>query len=429
MNRLLIRNGLVIDTDPAPSVRPGCDVLVENGRIAAVGTNLVVPSVSAAATADVPGLASVEIVDATDRIVLPGFVDTHRHTWQAALRGIAADVSLAEYLDLVMRQIGPRYRPSDVYTGTLAGALEALASGITTLQDYSHAQYSPDHADSSVAALRVSGIRAVFGYGSPVFSPGQGPDEVRRVRREHFGDGGGLVTMALAPVGPSYGSAEAVLEDWNLAKELGLRIFTHVGSGPVARRPIEALRAAGLLDEDITFVHGNSLPDDELELIARAGAAVSVTPAVEARMGHGAPMVGRLRRHGVTTGLGVDVVTSVAGDMFSLMRAALLTNYLGEGPRLNPADVLRLATLDGAAALGMADQVGSLRVGNHADLVLLRATDVNLLGGRHDPIATVVTAAHPGNIDAVYVAGRRVPTDLPASLYHDVGASIDHLTG
>jgi cytosine/adenosine deaminase-related metal-dependent hydrolase len=142
--------------------------------------------------------------------------------------------------------------------------------------------------------------------------------------------------------------------------------------------------------------------------IADAGAAVAIAPAVEAQMGHGAPMVGRLRRHGVITGLGVDVVTTVAGDAFSLMRAALLTSQLADTSRLRAADVLRLATLGGAAALGLADQVGSLRPGKQADLLLLRATDANLVGGRHDPIGTVVTAAHPGNIAAVYVAGQRM---------------------
>ena len=145
-------------------------------------------------------------------------------------------------------------------------------------------------------------------------------------------------------------------------------------------------------------------------------------------MGHGAPMVDRLRRRGTTTGLGVDVVTTVAGDMFSLMRATLLTSHVGEGPALSAADVLQLATVRGAAALGMADEIGSLRVGKRADLVLLRTTDVNLLGGLHDPVGTVVAAAHPGNIEAVFVAGRQVTTGVPAGLPAAVSASAGAVT-
>jgi cytosine/adenosine deaminase-related metal-dependent hydrolase len=411
VERLLISNGLVIDVEPTPTARVNCDVLIEDGRIAAVGTGL---------AAD-----GARVVDATDRIVLPGFVDTHRHTWQTALRGVAANADLGEYLELVLGRIGPRYGAADVYAGTFAGAREALAGGITTLQDFSHVQYSPAHADAAVAALRASGIRAVFGYGAPVFGPPLDHDEVRRVHAAHFAGSDGLVTMALAPSGPSYSDLDTVRADWAVAKELGLRIFTHVGGGT---REIETLDANGLLDAQLTFVHGNSLPDDELARIADAGAAVSIAPAVEAQMGHGSPMAGRLRRHGITTGLGVDVVTTVAGDMFSLMRATLLTSQLGEGPRLRAADVLRLATLDGAAALGRVDEIGSLRPGKQADLVLLRADDVNLVGGRHDPIGTVVTGAHPGNVDAVLVAGRRVDTTLPAEAVAELQVSAARVT-
>jgi cytosine/adenosine deaminase-related metal-dependent hydrolase len=135
-------------------------------------------------------------------------------------------------------------------------------------------------------------------------------------------------------------------------------------------------------------------------------------------------MIGRLRKAGVTTGLGVDVVTTVAGDMFSLMRAAMLTSQLGEGPRLTAADMLRTATLDGAAALGMADRIGSLRPGKQADIVLLRVDALNLVGGLHDPIGAVVTAAHPGNVDTVLVAGQVVKRD-GRLLHADLGEAVN----
>jgi 5-methylthioadenosine/S-adenosylhomocysteine deaminase len=404
MTVLLVRNGLVIDVEPAPYVRANCDIRIEGGRITAVG----------------PGLAldGAQVVDAADRIVLPGFVDAHRHTWQTALRGIAVDADLGQYLELVLDRIGPRFTADDVYTSTLAGAREALAGGVTTLQDFAHVQYSPQHAEAGLAALRATGIRAVFGYGSPVFGPRAGHDAIHRL---HAGEVGGLITLALAPAGPSYSDPDTVRADWSLAKELGVRVFTHLGGGS---GEVAALAAAGLLDENSTFVHGNALPDEDLLRIADAGAAVAIAPAVEAQMGHGAPMVGRLRRHGVTTGLGVDVVTTVAGDPFSLMRAALLTSQLADTSRLHAADVLALATIGGAAAVGLADRVGSLRPGKQADLVLLRATDVNLAGGRHDPIGTVVTSAHPGNIDAVYVAGRLVDLEQPPVDLTEIAARV-----
>lgn len=393
MERTLIRNGWVIDTEPAPVVRPNTDVLIEADQIAAVGENLQV--------------SDARVVDATNRIVMPGLVDTHRHTWQAALRSAAVDVDLMGYMDLIGTFYAGRMTPEDVRVGTLAGALECLDAGITTLQDFSHIQRSPEHTDAAIDGLAESGVRAVFGYGYPVTDPSaRRPADVRRVRERP------LVTLALAPVGPSYRQIEEAVEDWQLARELGLRIFVHVGAGPVAQRPIQALRDRGLLTAETTYVHANSLPDEELKLIRESGGAVSITPAVEARMGHGAPTVGRLAALGVTTGLGVDVVTAVAGDLFSVMRATLLTGQFSEGVRVSPADVLRMATSEGAAALGMQDRIGSLRPGKQADVVLLRTDAINLVGAvRHDPIGAVVTAAHPGNVDTVFVAGKIVKQD------------------
>lgn len=422
-DRLLLRNGCVIDTEPEPTAYPGHDVLVENGRIAAVG----------------PGLPAdgAEVIEAADRIVLPGFVDTHRHTWQAVLRSYAVDDDLGRYLTRVRRGLSPHFRPEDVYAGNLVGALECLDAGITTLQDFSHIQHTHDHTEASVSALRDAGLRAVFGYGYPTFDDtSRRPADVRRLREERFGSDDALVTMALAPLGPSYAPMGTVQDDWLLAADLGLRIAVHVGRGPVAERPVEALRAHGLLRAGTTYVHGNSLDDSELRLIAESGGSVSIAPEVEARMGHGGPMIDRLRAAGIVTGLGVDVVTTVAGDMFSLMRAALLTSRFrvvdgpGAGgsadrvPQCTAADVLRMATLDGAAALGLADRIGSLSPGKQADIVLLRTDTVNLVGAAHDPVGAVVTAAHPGNVDTVLVAGRVVKRD-GRLLHADLGRAVE----
>jgi cytosine/adenosine deaminase-related metal-dependent hydrolase len=399
---LVLRNGLVIDTEPAPVAHYNCDVLISDGKIAAVGQNLPVP-------------AGTTVLDATDRIVLPGLVDTHRHVWQAVLRSIAVDVDLPVYFNMVRQQIGPRFRPEDVRAANLLGALECLDAGVTTVQDFAYARadrITPDgyvagesdfdYAEAALDGLRAVGIRAVFGYLLT-------PEDTAAVRRTQalFGADTPLLSMAAASLGPSNQHLDAIIADWRLADDLGLPIVTHVASGPVNERPIEVLREHGLLHSKILYVHGNSLADDELAMIGDSGGAVSITPAVEARLGHGGPLIGRLREANVTTGLGVDVVTTVGGDMFGVIRAGLLTSYLAPGPHLTPSDLLRMATLDGAKALGLADQVGSLKVGKQADVVLLRATDLNLACA-HDPIGAVVSSAHAGNVDTVLVAGKLV---------------------
>jgi 5-methylthioadenosine/S-adenosylhomocysteine deaminase len=203
----------------------------------------------------------------------------------------------------------------------------------------------------------------------------------------------------------------------------------HISSSSRIPDPITRLRDAGLLRPNTLYVHGNLLPDSELKLIAESGASVSTTPTVEARMEMGEPLAGRLRASGVNVSLGIDVVTSAGGNMFTAMHELLALGY----KTFTAADVLRIATVGGARALGLTD-VGSLAVGNRADLVLLRHTDINLAGGLHDPIATVVTAAHPGNVDTVLVGGTPVKRDgelistsLPAA-YDALAESTAYLT-
>jgi 5-methylthioadenosine/S-adenosylhomocysteine deaminase len=394
---ILIRGGCVVDMRPHPVVLPDTDVHVVDGRIAAVG----------------PGLAAAgaEVIDARNRIVLPGFVDTHRHGWQSVLRAAALDVDLAGYLERVAGRLAPALRPDDVATASLLTGLECLDAGITTVQDHAHIAFTPEHAAAVVEGLQDSGVRAVFGYGRPVRAQPQPwrAGDVRRVRAEVLPDDDGLVTMRLAALGPTHGDVEEAVADWHLARELGLRIAVHIGATPAVARPVALLRELGVVAPGTLYVHGNSLPDDELSLIAGTGGALSITPAVEARMGHGAPTLGRVRALGVPAGLGVDVVTTVPGDMFSVMRSALLTVDASGGERVPMADILQAATLGGATALGMADRIGSLRTGAQADVVLLRTDAVGAAGG-HDPVGVAVNA-HPGLVDTVLVAGRVVKRD------------------
>lgn len=419
MQSLLLRNGLVIDTEPTPVAHPNWDVLIEGDRIAAAGPNLSAP-------------ADATILDATDRIVLPGFVDTHRHVWQAVLRSVAVNLTLMEFHKLVRQEVGPRVRPDDLRAGTVLGALECLDAGVTTVQDFAFARgdrrqqrdesvYSgPDlaYANAALDALRTAGIRTVFGQLLTPYDQA-GFRETIALR----GPADTLLNVVAASVGPANQQPDAVVADWQMADELGLPIVTHVNSGPVNKRPIELLRDNGLLRANTLYIHANTLADDELAMIGESGAAVSITAAVEAQLGHGAPTIGRLRTANVTAGIGVDVVTTVAGDLFSMMRAVLLTSYLAPGPRVSPPEVLRMATLDGAIALGLGDQVGSLKVGKQADIVLLRADDLNLACA-HDPVGAVVTAAHPGNVDTVLVAGKIVKQD-GALVGHDLDAVRD----
>lgn len=376
--RTLIRNGCVIDTEPRPYARPGVDVLVDGTEIAAVG----------------PGLpaADARVIDATGRIVLPGLVDTHRHTWQAAIRGSAYDIDFPGYLERVVHGRAPELTAADMYAGNLAGSRECLHGGVTTLLDWSHNQRTPAHTDAAVQALRDAGVRAVFGYAHP--SPRTPrPDEVRRVHAAS----GGLVRTTLAAWGPGFTDMAATAADWALARELGIRISVHVnGPGPVDR-----LATAGLLGADTTYVHVNGASDEELRMIAGSGGTASVTPLTETVLGMGAPEIARLRAYGVPTSIGADAVTTVTGDLFAHMRSVLSFGRAAD-LTLTSSDVLRMATMDGAAALGMAEEIGSLRPGKQADVVVL---DLGTGGAPADPVGAVVATATAAHVETVLVAG------------------------
>ncbi|WP_433477205.1 amidohydrolase family protein [Spirillospora sp. CA-142024] len=394
---LLLTNGLVIDTAPEPKVLGNADVLVEDGRISAVGPDLAAP-------------AGAEVIDVTGRIVMPGFVDTHRHTWQAGIRAILPDTDLPAYLQRVLGELAPRYRPEDVYAGTLAGALECLDSGITTLVDWSHIQLSPGHTEANVAALRASGIRAVFGY----CYGGDGDldalaAETSRVHREYAD---GTITMALAALGPEIAGEERALAEWRLARDLGLPVTAHMGGhgAESAARGLAFLGGNGLMDHPTTYVHANFYTDEALKRIAGAGGTVSVAPGVEAALNIGAPPTGRARAAGAPTGLGADTVASCPGDMFSMMRAAYFLERGrpdAAGVGFTVADALRTATIEGAEVAGLADVTGSLAPGKQADLLVLR-TDTFGVAAAHDPIAAVVLSADTRNVDTVLVGGRVV---------------------
>jgi cytosine/adenosine deaminase-related metal-dependent hydrolase len=390
--RTLITGGTVVSMDAAVGDFDRGDVLIEDGVIVEVAERI-----------DAPDAA---MIGATDRIVLPGFVDTHRHTWQTAFRGIGADWTFADYVVAVHGTLKPHYEPEDVYLGNLLGRLEALHSGVTTMLDWFHAAQSPEHADAALAGLRAVPGRSILCYGAGYRTDDQIDAEVRRVRSDVPEDG--LVTMALGLRGPGEATMNMVAADLKLAADLGLRTSVHV-DGLTGGRPIAELREHGLLFDTTTFVHANGISDDELKMLADAGSSVSISPDVELKMGFGWPMTGRMLAAGLRPTLSIDDCPSAGGDMFATMRTAYAMQRGLDGG-LNSRDLLKFATVDGARACGLAARTGSLTPGKDADIILLRADDPTVFPVT-DPAGTVVAAGHPGLVDTVLVAGRVVKRD------------------
>ena len=408
--RLLIRNGFVVSIDPDVGDIAGADVLIEDGKIVDIGPDL--------------GVSDAEQIDATGMIVMPGFIDTHRHTWQTPVRGILPCCTLDNYFAVMLGSVGGHYRPQDVQIGNYAGSLEALNAGVTTLLDWSHISNTPDHSDAAVQGLKDAGIRAVYAHGMPtggewwMMSELDHPADIRRIRDTYFSSDDGLLTLAMAARQPGNSSFEVAKRDWALARELGIPISVHVGMRlhNLHYTPVKDMHDLGLMGPDTTYIHCTDLTDQELDWIAETGGRVSIAPYVEMLMGHGRPPIGKLLKRGVRSSLSIDVVSSVPGDMFTQMRTALVYDRILEftptpdvafGPQLTHTDVLEFATIDGARAVHLEDRVGSLTPGKQADVVLLQTRAINTMPV-FDPAATIVTFADTSNVDSVFVAGRAV---------------------
>ncbi len=408
--RVLLKGGTVLTLDPALGNFRNADVMIEGTKIAAVGPNL--------------ASDSAEIIDASNMIVMPGFVDTHRHIWEGLLRNVGADVPLEGrdgYIRHVLGKLAPAYRPQDAYAGNLVSALGALDAGITTLLDWSHIQGSPEHTDAVIKALQDSGLRAVFAYGFPWWGDwnDRQPSWFVRAAKEYFSSKDQLLTLALAAPGPEFVEFEIARDHWKLAREVGARLTVHVGVGTYGQEgKVQEMGAAGLLRDDTTYIHCTTLNDTEIQMIVDSGGTVSLAAPVEMMMGHGMPPIQKFLDRGLKPSLSVDVETNVPGDMFTQMRSVISLQHAllfdqklqGKGngnipTPLTSRDILEFATIEGARANGLTDKVGTLTPGKEADLIMLRTDRINVMP-INDPIGAVVWGMDTSNVDSVFIAGR-----------------------
>lgn len=415
MQRTLVKGGTLVTMDSGLGEIAGGDVLVEDGRIAAVGRNL---------QAD-----GAKVIDASRMIVLPGFINGHLHTWQTGLRGLAADWTVAGYMQAMHRGLATLFRAEDIYIANLMGALNQINNGVTTLVDWSHNNPTPDHTDAAIKGLEESGIRGLFLHGSPKPNPKPGQkhfsevpmprSEVERLRKGKFASNAGLVTFGLAILGPYYSTYEVTCTDLKLAREFDVLASMHVGGG-VSKVPqgFERLLDDGMVDRHLTVVHGNDIAPDTVRRILDRGGTFTVTAEIELQMGYGDPLTGILHERKAPISIGTDVEPGVGSDMFTCMRLTMQhernrdivqahtrTGSRPESMAVRCQDALSWVTTGAAKVAGLDDRIGSLTPGKQADILMLRADDMNMVPA-HDVVGCVVTQAGTVNVDTVMIAGR-----------------------
>ncbi|MEH1017404.1 amidohydrolase family protein [Micromonospora sp. CPCC 206060] len=416
----IYRGAQVLIGDPRANDFRRVDIEVVNGRIARLEPQIVAEGAT--------------VVDAQWAWIIPGFVDTHHHMWQATIRGLTANFTLADYVWVIRRNHSGVHRAVDVYNGTLGAAVSLLDSGTTCSVDYNHCIVTPEHADAGAGAFTESGIRGVWCYGlydqpaeSRFFtSLEQRMDDARRVAGSWTGGADGRARFGLAPTEITLVGMDQVAREMRLGQELDCLIHAHTNSRwrPGYPSEIQELATAGLLWSHQLHSHCNTSDAADLALLAEHGCKVSSTPETELGMGMGYPIAAIADRAGVTAGLGTDIQSNNSPDMFTAMRLMLAGErvrsnqkaleevgvYDMEGLQLHAADVMHFATLGGAIGLGLGDVCGSIEVGKAADLVLVDRRSPRLVPAL-DPLSTIVMNATVADIDTVVVSGEVVKSN------------------
>src|SRR4051794_33397989 len=440
--RYVIRGGHVMTMDPG--VKGGnkfgefasADVLVEGKKILAVGPNL-----KAGGAAE---------IDARGKIVMPGFIDTHHHQFETALRSFLANGLLINdgsgsasanptYFEYILLTFAPVYRPEDVYINELFGGLAQLDDGVTTVHDVSQIHHSPEHSDAAIKALFDTERRAAFGFfesaGANILGTNPGnkyPTDAPRIKKQWFSSSDQLVHMIMG--GEVYLGDPSTDLSWTIGRQLDLQVAAHILS-PFGIRPIFDNLAAGKggnghigIGPDNLFIHMTGMADEAWQKVKDVGAQVSLAVPIEMNMRHGEPPIIKMQRLGLEPSLSVDVECTLTADFFTQMRSTMnvqraLVNQMileqgnfyppnqwptpapGTPELLTTRDVLRYATINGAKALRLERKTGSLTPGKEADIIILDAGAINVAPLNHVPGA-VVSLMDRTNVETVIVAGK-----------------------
>ncbi|MFJ6718665.1 amidohydrolase family protein [Streptomyces sp. NPDC091259] len=371
------------------------DVLLSDGVIVAVGANVPTP----------PG---TKVVDASGKLLMPGFVDIHTHLWQSSMRGGCANRDLFGWLAECNRATFPRITPADMYRFVRLAALDTVQSGVTTVVDWVDA-IPYDTTVQYVRALTETGVR--FAYA--MFQAEPQATLLTRVKKELIDP----VPLASAQIATHDARALEGLNraHWEIAQDLGVMLNSHALERIEQRAddPIGVLTDIGALGPRLLMNHAIHLSDDEIAVVASYDVRAAHCPLSNMRLASGVMRLPDLARQGVKVGLGQDGGTNDTSDFFALMKTAIgLQRARSLNAEVFPQvqDALRSATLGGAEAIGMADRIGSLTPGKRADLIVIDPATLNF-APRFDWVNQIVFNGRPQNVHSVFVDGRPLKLD------------------
>lgn len=408
MSTLLIHNGNVLRVDPAGThaeILRGYDVIVRGQRIDAVQP-----------TGRVNRAQFAQIIDATNRVVMPGLINCHAHVPMVIFRGLAEDVTIDRWFNEFIWPLESNLQPDDVYWGMQLGAAEMLLGGVTTVADHYF------YMDRGAAALDKIGMRGLLGW-AMFSSQGQSAlDQAEQFVREWDGAASGRIKTILAPHAPYTCDDDFLAASAELAKRLGVKIHIHASENKeqtdasLAKRgitPIEVLERTGVLDSGTIIAHACGVTPDDIERMASVGVGVATCPKTYLKLGMDITPVTYLREAGIPVGLATDgAVSNNTLDLFEAMRlTAMLQKDRAHNPEVLPiAEALAIATHGSAHVVGMGGQLGAVEEGYLADLIV-----VDMSGLHHQPLhsmtASLVYNTMASDVRDVVVDGRVVVRD------------------
>lgn len=411
-NSILIKNGMLLTMNPEREIL-SADILIEDDRISQIGR------IETQATT---------IIDATDKLVMPGFVQTHTHLCQTLFRNQADDLSLLDWLQQKIWPMEAAHTEQSITLSANLGIAELFRCGTTTIMDMG----TVHHTDAIFTAAEKTGIRAIIGKalmdagnGIPVSlseSTRDALDEVNRLIKDWHGVANGRLQFALTPRFLISCSNELMLELKILSFENNLIVHSHASESVYETKiineitgtgNIEAFCDLGLTGPRLCLAHCIWISDDEMELLARTGTKVMHCPSANMKLASGIAHVPEMLEKGIAVSLGADGAPCNNNmDIFMEMRlAAFIQKVRLQDPKALPAQkVVEMATIDGAKVVGLEKEIGSLEVGKKADIILLNLNTIHTQPVTN-PYAQLVYSARPENVQTVIVDGKVVMKD------------------
>ncbi len=394
--KTLIKNATLLDmVGNEPNIRK-TDILIEENKIVKIEENI--------------DETKAEIIDAKEKVVMPGFVNTHTHLAMSIFRGYKDDQKLMDWLENAIFPVEDKLRPDDIYWNSFLSCIELIKTGTTTFNDMYF------RMDKTIEAVEESGLRGVIAWSITDTSI---KDKITRTREYHekYNHENSRIKVYVSAHAPYSCSPDTIQLCVDLAKELDTGIHIHLSETLQEDKLIkkkynktgtEYLNDLHVFDVPVVLAHGIYISDSDLEILKNIKGGISHNPISNCKLSSGICNVGKLRKNGINVGLGTDGIGSTTTlDMFEEMKTAA---YLQKVNTMDPTaikayDLLKMATIEGARVLGLEDEIGTIEVGKKADMIFINTNKTHLYP-ENDLCTNLVYSANGADVDTVMVDGK-----------------------